>query len=59
MSDDGKGITRQQIQSSKSIGLLELKERALALGGDCDIQGTPGLGTIVSIQMPVPAAAAG
>ena len=50
--DDGLGITPEQMASSKSVGLLELRERTAALGGELRIHGTPGAGTTVVIRVP-------
>lgn len=51
--DNGKGITEREIFTSKSLGLLGMRERALLLGGEVRISGTPGKGTNVSVQIPV------
>ncbi|MDP4116338.1 MAG: PAS domain S-box protein, partial [Bacteroidota bacterium] len=53
VSDNGKGITPKQIQDSKSLGLLGMKERALILGGTVNIEGIQGSGTKVKVIMPV------
>lgn len=49
--DDGKGITRQQRESPKSLGLLELRERAEAIGGELELIGKPGSGTVVTVRI--------
>jgi PAS domain S-box-containing protein len=51
--DNGKGITEREISNSKSLGLLGMRERALFLGGEVNIRGTPGKGTSVRVQIPV------
>jgi len=53
VTDDGRGITVQEIQSPRSIGLLGMKERALLLGGKVDIRGSPGVGTTLMLTMPL------
>ncbi len=51
--DNGRGITRQQIDSAQSLGLLGMRERALVFGGDVQINGVPGKGTQVKVEMPL------
>jgi signal transduction histidine kinase len=50
--DNGRGITEEEILNSKSLGLLGMKERSLAFGGELSIAGKPGKGTVISIKMP-------
>ena len=50
--DDGRGITEEEILDSKSLGLLGMKERALAFEGEFSISGEPGAGTTVLIKIP-------
>jgi signal transduction histidine kinase len=52
--DDGRGITREQIDSPKSLGLLELKERARSISAQLDMVGAPGIGTTMSIKALIP-----
>jgi manganese transport protein len=56
--DNGKGITRAQIEDSKSLGLVEMRELALSFGGKISIDGMPGKGTTVSVEIPFDAAVA-
>ncbi len=51
--DNGRGITQEEISSSKSLGLLGMRERALAFGGEVVIAAGPGQGTTVTLKMPV------
>ncbi len=51
--DDGIGITIEEIAGPRSIGLLGVKERALAFGGEFHIEGAPGQGTHVHVSIPV------
>ncbi|MGE5438249.1 MAG: histidine kinase [Bacteroidota bacterium] len=53
VTDDGKGITGQQLYDPRSLGLLGMKERAYILGGSVVISGEPGRGTSVKVAMPV------
>ena len=51
--DNGRGITQGEVNGSKSFGLLGMRERVLLRSGDFSIQGTPGLGTMVVIRLPL------
>jgi signal transduction histidine kinase len=50
--DNGIGITEEQLSSPTSLGILGVKERALLLGGEVTIIGTPGAGTRVVVRIP-------
>ncbi|HEY8256360.1 MAG TPA: PAS domain S-box protein [Gemmatimonadales bacterium] len=52
--DDGRGITPAEIAASRSLGLVGLRERAIACGGMLAIHGTPGRGTHVAVRVPLP-----
>ena len=52
MSDNGKGIGQKMISSSKSLGLIGMRERCNHLGGAIDIRGKPGKGTTVTVNLP-------
>ena len=54
IQDNGKGITEQEINNIKSLGLLSMKERAHIMGGELSINGTIGKGTIIKLIIPVP-----
>ena len=45
MRDNGRGITKAELSSVESIGLLGMTERARLLGGRVTIAGVPGRGT--------------
>lgn len=53
IKDNGKGITKNQIQNSKSLGILGMKERSLLLGGLFDIKSTMASGTLVKLELPI------
>lgn len=53
VSDDGKGISPDQIASHKSLGLIGMRERAAALGGEVEIQPGPEGGTRVTMTVPL------
>lgn len=50
VSDDGVGIVQGR---SHGHGMRNMVERAKACGGQCDVTATPGVGTIVTWQVPV------
>ena len=53
VSDDGCGIRPEHLQGRHSLGLLGLRERAVACGGTVDIRGEPGSGTVVLLRVPL------
>lgn len=53
--DNGVGIDEREVTSSKSLGLIGMRERALVLGGEVTVNGVKGHGTTVRVRIPVPA----
>lgn len=51
--DNGKGITRSQINNPKSLGILGMKERALLFGGSVEVKSSMENGTLVLVRIPV------
>ena len=51
--DNGRGITKAELSSVESIGLLGMTERARLLGGRMTIAGAPGRGTTVTVTVPM------
>ncbi len=52
VSDDGCGIGDATLSSSDSIGLIGMRERAAALGGEVSICRLPAGGTHVKLELP-------
>jgi PAS domain S-box-containing protein len=52
IKDTGKGITQEQIKDYKSLGIHGIEERVLVFGGSVYIEGIPGKGTTVKIEIP-------
>ncbi len=52
VSDDGKGISKKALKDPASLGLLGMRERALAFGGTVEIRGKRGQGTTVTVAAP-------
>jgi two-component system NarL family sensor kinase len=48
VSDDGCGFAQHRI----GIGLQTMRERAVELGGSCNVVSSPGIGTTVSVTLP-------
>jgi hypothetical protein len=55
IKDNGRGITEEEIKRYGSLGLLGMKERIAILGGTLDVEGKPGEGTTLAIQIPLDA----
>lgn len=53
VSDDGIGAPNKCLDGTKSLGVVGMRERALACGGDFSIVGVPGRGTTVSLHVPL------
>jgi PAS domain S-box-containing protein len=53
VSDDGRGITHEELRGSHSLGLLGLRERAIALGGSVNVFRDANAGTTVALRLPL------
>jgi two-component system sensor histidine kinase UhpB len=53
VEDNGIGIKHSEITDTKSFGLISIKERARVLGGDVEISGRPGRGTVITSEIPL------
>lgn len=53
VSDNGKGISSRAISDANSLGLIGMRERALAWGGQLDLSGSRAKGTTMILRMPV------
>jgi signal transduction histidine kinase len=51
--DNGRGITTDKLDSSNSIGLIGMRERAIELGGHIEIQCQQSGGTLVQLDIPL------
>jgi PAS domain S-box-containing protein len=54
VTDNGRGISDEEKSGPHSLGLLGMRERAHLIGGEIDITGTPGIGTEVTVRVPIP-----
>jgi signal transduction histidine kinase len=50
--DNGKGIPLESVESSDSLGLIGMRERAAMLGGDITFARRPTGGTQVTLRLP-------
>ena len=53
VTDNGKGITEQDMADPKSFGLMGIKERVYSLGGSVSISGKKHKGTTVRVSVPL------
>ena len=51
--DNGKGIDEATIDTSGSLGLVGIRERATAFGGNMELTGLPEHGTCVTVRIPI------
>jgi two-component system sensor histidine kinase UhpB len=51
--DNGKGVTKEELSAGRSLGILGMRERALLLGGDLAVWGSPAEGTTVFVRVPL------
>lgn len=51
--DNGRGFDLAATSPRKSYGLLGMRERALALGGQLEIESTEGVGTLIYVKIPI------
>lgn len=53
ISDNGTGIELEKIESKKSYGLIGMRERVKANGGEIKISGKKGFGTVIVVKFPL------
>jgi two-component system sensor histidine kinase UhpB len=51
VADDGRGFTFDQIGTGLGIG--GMRERALLVGGDLQVESRPGQGTRIQLNVPI------
>ncbi|MBN2370237.1 MAG: PAS domain S-box protein [Vicinamibacteria bacterium] len=52
IDDDGRGIRGEALRDPASFGLMQMRERAIACGGDLAIEGRPDRGTSIRVNVP-------
>ncbi len=58
VTDDGRGITAEELKATGTLGILGMRERALTWHGRVTVRGEPGRGTTVRVFMPMDRVAA-
>jgi PAS domain S-box-containing protein len=53
IADDGVGIPSEALESVQSFGIIGMRERTMSQGGALEIEGSPGRGTVVRVEIPV------
>lgn len=53
IADDGVGMYPGDRRKSKSFGLLGIRERLSAIGGEMTVQSKPGEGTVLTLSIPL------
>ncbi|MBC8029764.1 MAG: sensor histidine kinase [Pyrinomonadaceae bacterium] len=53
ITDNGRGITEGEKSQQQSLGILGMRERAHLMGGDLEIKGIEGRGTVITVRVPV------
>jgi|WetSurMetagenome_2_1015567.scaffolds.fasta_scaffold32923_4 signal transduction histidine kinase len=53
IKDNGCGINESEINSTKSLGLLGMRERALIFGGELLVKGEKAVGTKIFLKIPI------
>ena len=53
VADNGKGISKEEMDSRHSFGIMGMKERILLLNGKISLKGVKGKGTSIDIEFPV------
>ena len=53
VADNGRGVTRAQIEDPRSFGLIGMRERVHPWGGTVAIEGKQNQGTRVSVTVPL------
>jgi len=57
ISDNGRGITKNEKSATLSLGILGMRERAHLIGAKLDINGLEAKGTVISVRLPLPTSA--
>jgi len=52
VTDNGRGITKEQASGNNAFGLIGMRERAQVWGGSVALDGEPGKGTRVTVSIP-------
>jgi PAS domain S-box-containing protein len=53
VADNGRGFAQDQLAGRRSLGLVGIRERAIACGGELELTAKPGQGTVVKVRIPL------
>jgi PAS domain S-box-containing protein len=53
VEDNGCGITKAKLLQAGRFGLMGIQERAVFMGGEVEIRGSPRSGTLVTLRVPI------
>jgi signal transduction histidine kinase len=53
IKDNGRGFEREKIEAKSGMGLNGIAERAKILGGSLSIDSVTGVGTSISVEIPL------
>jgi PAS domain S-box-containing protein len=51
--DDGRGITKKELTNTTTLGLVGIRERIRTISGTLALEGKPGKGTMLSVEVPL------
>jgi signal transduction histidine kinase len=52
IQDDGIGFDLEKISAKKTFGIVGMRERTAMMGGNYDINSSPGKGTTIVVHVP-------
>jgi signal transduction histidine kinase len=53
VKDNGRGISKAEMEGKTSLGLMGMRERVFSLNGDLKIEGKPEEGTVITVEVPM------
>jgi PAS domain S-box-containing protein len=53
VADNGRGISQAELTADNALGILGMRERLLAFGGEVHFLGEPGKGTTATVRLPL------
>jgi PAS domain S-box-containing protein len=53
VADDGRGVTAEELDRATSLGIVGIREHAVAVGGEVTITGSPERGTTLTVRVPI------
>ncbi|MFZ5484172.1 MAG: PAS domain-containing sensor histidine kinase [Pseudomonadota bacterium] len=53
VEDDGQGFDTRAVREKKTFGLMGIRERAIAFGGESRLDSQPGRGTTLTVRIPL------